>query len=394
MNQRKFMRDNDNAGWVNWRRRGVSLPIVWFNLLVATVGLSARLEAQEAAESQPVEWLIGRKLEQARALALTVRWSDTPIREQLQRLALRQRIGVVLDRRIDPTTPLNLAVSNVTWETLLWQVADRVDGLVARIGDFDYIGPRDRVPAILAAHESSMDRLKRNRRSSKVDWTGRSQWTIPEFSIPAELISELANDAGFSIDGLERVPHDVWAEVPLPPTSLAERFALILAQFDLWYAVSVDGTHCQIVPMPDRSELAQLPVTVRVGRVGLDKGAIDELLEVAPSVTGRRSGEFLVLRGPADGVLQTARAVAMRHVAVRGETQQSIAVTASRGQVLATVAAQLGVELRYEADVRRTLLENVTLDLKNVTEQEIIEAALQGSGLQWKLTDEALQVHR
>ena len=121
---------------------------------------------------------------------------------------------------------------------------------------------------------------------------------------------------------------------------------------------------------------------------------IEELLGTAASVSGRRSGDWLVLRGPARDVLRVSRAVALAQVAVRGETRQSIAVTASRGQVLATVAAQLGVELSYDADDRRTLQENVTLDLKNVTEAEIIDAALEGSGLKWELTDETLRIHR
>ena len=63
----------------------------------------------------------------------------------------------------------------------------------------------------------------------------------PDFATPRDILTDLARQNGLTLEGLDRVPHDLWAAADLPPLSLVERLTLVANQFDLTFALSADG---------------------------------------------------------------------------------------------------------------------------------------------------------
>ena len=352
------------------------------------VGLAFALSALAQTE-RPNSWLAGRELDRKRQLALSVNWTNTPLRKQLISLSQRQRIGVFLDRRIDPDQSVDLSVRQLTWDQLLWRTAERCNAAVCRIGSIDYIGPPATCARLPILVETAHRQARKNRHAADVSWTSPKPWRIERYSQPRQLIRDLASQNGFQVLEANRIPHDIWPEWDLPRTTLVERFALVLAGFDLWFEVSTDGTTCRIIDMPTLDQ-----ARIRVPHVTGARAVADELSARYPDISIRVSANALTVTGSPTELLHVRRELVRRQQAVRGETTQQINVTASRGSILATIAKQSNRTLQFAPAIRKILDEMVTLKMEGVDEGQIIAEVLKGTGLEYELTADRLVIQR
>ena len=88
------------------------------------MGLYAGAAAIAAAE--PGGWVTGTTLEQQLATVVSVSWSNTPLARALQSLSASQHLAIVLDRRVDPSQPVQLTLSQEPLQTSLQRIADRL----------------------------------------------------------------------------------------------------------------------------------------------------------------------------------------------------------------------------------------------------------------------------
>ncbi|MDR2704216.1 MAG: hypothetical protein LBC02_00410, partial [Planctomycetaceae bacterium] len=54
---------------------------------------------------------------------VSVQWQETPLSESLKRLAESQKIGFLIDRRLDPSTPLHFESTGQPLGQMLQQLA-------------------------------------------------------------------------------------------------------------------------------------------------------------------------------------------------------------------------------------------------------------------------------
>jgi hypothetical protein len=73
-----------------------------------------------------------------------------------------------------------------------------------------------------------------------------------DFATPRDLLRGLAEASSIRLEGLEQVPHDLWAAADLPALSLVDRFTLVAVQYDLTFRIAADGRSMNLVPVPDR----------------------------------------------------------------------------------------------------------------------------------------------
>ena len=84
------------------------------------------------------------------------------LRVALERLADRQQVAIMLDRRIDPDSPVDAAVADTPLDLLPLRLAAGSDATLSYIGPVVYVGPRDgtaNLSVVAAARREEARRL-------------------------------------------------------------------------------------------------------------------------------------------------------------------------------------------------------------------------------------------
>ncbi len=178
----------------------------------------------------------------------SVHWKAVPLRESLDRFAETQQIGIFLDRRLDPSTPLDFDADRQPISILLGDFAKTLDIGFCPLGSVAYFGPKESVrvlPLLVADRRRSTPLFKR-----------KFPLSIPLLASPKEVLEELATKNGLRWANLDQLPHDLWAARQLPPMALGELFCILLIGFDKTFEISDNGKTLRIVPIPFESLLA------------------------------------------------------------------------------------------------------------------------------------------
>ncbi|MEN6367554.1 MAG: hypothetical protein ABFC88_12120 [Thermoguttaceae bacterium] len=173
---------------------------------------------------------------------VNVTWSGVPLRRAVEGLARAQSVAIVIDRRIDPSRPLTLSLQNATAEQVLRAVADQCGVGVSRLGNVYYLGPSssaERLASVVAAFGRKVRSLPT---ASQRAFFQRKPLVWDDRTSPRELLADLARQNHLEIQGLDQVPHDLWAAANLPACTLIERLSLIAIQFDGAFDVVDDAT--------------------------------------------------------------------------------------------------------------------------------------------------------
>lgn len=247
--------------------------------LVAVVLVAALLPATSAA-----------------AAPIVATWRATPLAEVAAALGPLLGRPVVVDRRIDPTTPVTLVADGRDAGEVLAELA-RLSGseVVVLRESVRLAVPGSRSP-LQAAEEARGSELQQATADVRRLLSSRSPAAWPAGSSPGPLISAMAAENGLTIRGLDRLPHDHLRSQSLPPTSLAATLDLLLAGFDL--RATITGTGLEVVPIDPQGvprRPPQLPAGSRSQPAGsppatrftLEAAApLEELLTAVATQTG------------------------------------------------------------------------------------------------------------
>ena len=121
-------------------------------------------------------------------------WSaGTPVRQALTTLGRTQGIAIMLDRRIDPGSGIELSVQDVTVRDVIEQLAAQCGAAPAYLDGVVYVGPRSHCVAIGEGGEGAA------RRSAAVAASAVAQrlaaaraWRWDDLAEPRNLLDELA----------------------------------------------------------------------------------------------------------------------------------------------------------------------------------------------------------
>ena len=185
---------------------------------------------------------------------LTAAWQNVPTRRVLNRMAENRRISILLDRRIDPTQPLAVDFNGGRLRAALQSIATHVDGQVSVLGNTVCIGPRSsmaklRTLAAIRFDELQQPALKLSKgRLAELGERRALHWN--DLDRPSDLIEQIGKRYRLQIDGLENIPHDLWASATLPSVNAVEALSMVLIQFDLTFQWSDNASGLQIVAVP------------------------------------------------------------------------------------------------------------------------------------------------
>jgi hypothetical protein len=275
-------------------------------------------------------------------------WEALPIRTVVAQLSGPAGRPVVLDRRLDPTTPISLAVAGAPCDDVLADIANRGGGQAIALESTIRIVPPSAAGRCLAAEQTRQREIAGLPVAQREPLSKKAALQWPAGSRPADLVASMAAEAGLVVDGLDRIPHDHFPPADLPPLSLADRLDLILAHFDLRVSWSRGraGSRPQgrIVSLPDATPTAAVPKTPgppsrrppRPRPANTQQAytlRLEAPLEEALSAITRQLG----LRLDLDAASLAARGIAPREIA-RADVR-----SASRDELLAAILAPLGL---------------------------------------------------
>lgn len=231
------------APWsLSWR----SLLAVGFNSL-----LSLGLSAWAVGPDLPV-YRSGVEFQAALRQPMTATWSNVNLRSLLQRASEVREVSILIDRRVDPTTTVELKLEGTPFLAGLNQLAEPLACRTSVTSSVVYFGPAataewlrttiDRLDQELTGPDSVIPEPR------QIELCGRKTIHWSDLTSPREILTEIAQRYDLRIEDLSLVPHDLWAAGTLPYTSCSEALTCVLLQFDLDFRWAADGRGIQLVP--------------------------------------------------------------------------------------------------------------------------------------------------
>lgn len=323
-----------------------------FCLLAAQTG--ERVDAQPAREFR-----VARELDVELDGRISATWHGIGLRQALRQVSRDRNIAILLDRRVDPMQELSINIEDHSLRGCLERMAQHVNAAVAIAGNTVCIGPVESTAKLrtlirLRAGELADDSTGIPKRR-QFDLLREHTLRWEDFTRPADLLRQVTEQYDLSIEGLELVPHDLWAQGTLPRVDACALLSLILIQFDLTFEWIDNGGGIRLVPVPD--------VVVVEGRYrprGMTADAAVALLNrEMPGVFVQVAGQNVLVRGTVERLEEAAaiiRPAATRpRRAVRSTSlplrfrQFTIRRQRVRFSTLLKSLEQKGVEFEYDA---------------------------------------------
>jgi len=336
------------------------------------------------------DWHTGKRLDRFNQTSVSGSWTDTPIRDALNSFSKSQKVGLFLDRRIDPSKLVNIAASNISPEGFLWQIAESQQIGVCRVADLYFFGPPKTAACLPTIWGQMESQSGRQRRTFEVQWEKKSPLRTSSVVVVKQLLEQLATEHQFKIENPEVIPHDVWAQFELPPTSLAGRVGIVLAGFDKWFERSKDGKSIRIIDFP-KIEIASL----KIESLADPRATSEEMKLEFPELKITGTSKRLTASGPP---LQIAR---LRRALIKSQSVEAAApdairfklnTQAPRGSILATVAHQLNKKLKFSPEIQQMMQAEIQIQIKDATLNQLLDETLKGTELKYELTDTELVI--
>lgn len=366
---------------MNWKHSCVLLAVF------AAIYGAGIVNGQES-----VDWLSGRKLDlQARQAAVSIDWQHAPLRQRLREFAANQQISIFLDRRIDGSQEIQFSAVNVSFEQLLWRLCDRIDAGMCRVENTYYIGPKDSaaaLPEILKGLKKSVSSSTNSRLKRR--WQSSSELSLPRRSEPGQKLEEIFKVLSCETTGLEQVPHDLWAETQIADSSATLRVALLLTGFDKTVKLAKDLRTLEVVELVIPNAISR---EFQAGDKA--KTAATMIANEFPDLKSSLKRRSVLVEGSVEQVLAVHRKlVAMQQPEIPGLSDQTfdLKVDDQRLAILNSMARQVSRKLKYQPEHEMLLRGRVKWQLDGATANQIIEKSLEGTGLTFRFTDDALEI--
>ncbi len=315
--------------------------------------------ATPALHAEELDWLSGSRFEQQMDSPIeSLHWGANPLRRALDSLARSQRVAVFLDRRIDPGQPIDFSVQNERLRDVIQRLAASLQIGVCCVGPVVYFGPRPTTDVLEEAIELRRSEIRRWPAAFAKRLLDARPTAWSELAEPRQLIQDLGQRSKLEIEGLERVPHDLWPAADLPALDFAEHMSLLLAGFGLTFQPIREAPRIRLVPLPVAEDrVAESPKTQP---------------QPHPAKKDRPSGK------PTPPGSEVRYTLEVQNQPVGAVTQ--------------ALASQLGLHVELDPKTQDRLDRRVSFQVKEATLEALLQALLEPAGLTYRLSDQGLTV--
>lgn len=255
----------------------------------------------------------------------------------------------LLDRRIDPSTPVNLSASSIPLIEGLARAVESAGLEFALIGDVFYVGPKGAAGTLL------LDRAIRKDRRAFASNPAAERLSTPiplsanDGCIPADLLGTAAKRIKLSWDKLDLMPFDCWRKIDVDAIPAEDAFSLLLIGFNVSWRL--DDKRPILTPVPFRPQETVTRTYSPEAVEELDRSAFTEIEWTQVAGTLRADGPF--------------EAMAKVEYAI-GKERMNRALTAASTQTPrpSAAAAKDGGERLLSGEVRQVPLRTIFASLR------------------------------
>lgn len=341
------------------------------------------------ASAQGSDLLTGKKLKRELARAGTIYWSASPLREAFSSITTTRRVPVWIDRRCDPKQAVTLT-SQAALDDCLWEVVEsneRID--VAWSQDLVYVGPPHAANRWATVNELHRNMLKSLPHRQRDIWQQRKAWKWERLTNPQDLLLELERELGHSIDGRQRVLHDLWPAAEFPPLPLFVRLELLLSGYDCTF--TFDAQRKPVIrKMPPAPRM-----TRTVSNVQEHQAALRKLLDSNPQAKLSDDGSRLTGSWRVHEAFR--RAITPRSNPPKQASWDDVQFTLRAKdqpleQFLTQLSQQLQLKCEFSTAAKSKAAQMISFEVEKVDLQGLLTAILSPAGLKFKLQNETVHV--
>jgi hypothetical protein len=339
-------------------------------------------------------------------LPVSVTWQDQELAAGLDRLADLQQTAIWLDRRVDPSSTVDLSASNQPLIDVLRNLGKPHDWSATPLAGVVYFGPQQTADELATLAAIARQQVAKAPPTTRNRWLTSEAWSFPRLSQPSELLLALAKSAGASVENADLVPLDLWPARSLPPTPLVDRMVLTLASFDLTCELSKDGRQVAVVPIKRPVQITR-EFAVPAGRAA----AVEEQLRSMPEAKVDRRGQRLIVSARVEELDQLAATVSGR-APFQAANPPSAAAKSARledqrftlrienkpvGAVIDQLAKQLKLEVTWDAALqagakpRRNAL--ISCEVREANVDDLLKATLAPANLAFHRDGQRIAIH-
>lgn len=380
-------------------------------LIVGLVISAPLLLSAPVFAADPVTWRTGADLQKfldQNIGGAGLAWSGQEIRDAVSTLSRSSgiRVAMLIDRRIDPDTPLNLAMGNVALDDALGRIAKAAQADVCQVSSVMYFGPASVTRRLRTVAELRKQEIRELPPAESKRFTAVKPLKWADLSEPRELLKSLAAEANAKIENLDVVPHDLWAAADLPAMPLADRLSIVAAAYDLTFAVQSGATTLRLVPIPERVAIK------RSHAVGKNAADVAEKLSstftnckisVAGTrieVEGRVEDQLLiaeVLKGKPIKKPDANGDVAVGEISLDGTRVDAFtAKNQQLGALIKAVAKKLNMEAEFDGpalvEAKISVDQLVTIEIKTGTIRQLLNKITKPYGLEYEIKGKTMLI--
>lgn len=373
--------------------------------LLIVFGTSRPLAAQQPP-SKPAALLTGTKFSDALLSPLSLSWTDRPLRAGINELSELKRVSVLLDRRLDPSSPVSLQAQKVATMQIVKQAAKPLNADISVVGNVLYVGPQLTALRLRTVIDLRHDEVLAQINSAKgkpspavvTARTSRRSVAWEDLATPAEIVNLIAQKYELTVDGMDAVPHDLWAKGALPSVTSSEALQLILGQFDLSFEWGEPGKSVRVVALPEAPRVER---TYEVGTKAeqLAKSLPQDVPEAGIAVKGTK----LIVSGRSeehdqiDAILHPNRAVARKPNAAPPQVLFTFEVKNVRLiDFMQNFEKQSDFRFDYDPDELEQagvkLTREVTLKMQRAKPAELMRVLFADSGIDFEIDGTTVKV--
>lgn len=344
---------------------------------------------------QPVPAVTGTQLTEALNRRRGTVSTGVALRQVVTELQDTTGIAVVLDRRIDPSSSLNLTTGFVTIRQSIQAMAEARSAR-ASFGDrVVVIAPPVAAGRLRTLMEINRDALKKLRTSlDSTHYTALTRthdYSWEYLAEPRTILTQAAKAAEIQVTNPDRIPHDLWAAARLPPMTFSDFATLVLNQFDFTFEIS-DGGLLTISETPETVSIE------RRHRIPLrDKEAIiARWTETFPELNVEWRGAAAIV----NATVETHERLSQLIDGPTTTTDSAGGLNSRRfsmklpdgtryGTLIASLRAQVPIRLQNVSDRRlaELLRLKVQFDVRNMSASEFFPMAFAGLPADVEITD-------
>ena len=331
----------------------------------------------------------GRAFRTACHKRLSVFRQNEPLHQFVSGLSRNQSIAIFVDRRIDNSQLIDFDGREKSPLVILFELGADRNAAPAMVGDSIFFGPAS-VSASLPYLENQLkQQINKLPKPLQKKWLHRELVSWPRLSRPRQLLAELFNRNGLTLEGADAIEHDLWRQQALPRMAVYRQACLLVVGFGKWIKISDDGKSAKVVDFPNLESVSISYETTKAADLA------KAVQKAFPQAKVRKTKRTVSVSLPIAEHTQVAKVAATSNMSRPTQSGDKLIVSlkvdgGQIGSILNSVATKLRVELDYDESLVPVLRQRVSFDLKDVPYEELIAKTLEGQPVSFQLTKERL----